>query len=114
MLTACQTETEPDTDLPASAVSDWLNATNGVYTQIALALTCSDKEEELRSNRETGLASYIMISKKLRSVITDFKFDASGVEFNVVSLEPDEAVIEAKGEVLITAEEGYPSPIRIG
>lgn len=110
-LTACQPETE--SDLPASAARDWLIAANGIYTQKAVALTCSDKEEELLSNRETGAARYIIISKNSRSVIKDFKFDASGVEFNIVSLEPDEAVVEAKGEVLITAGEGNPSPIEL-
>jgi hypothetical protein len=110
-LTACQPEME--SDLPASAARDWLIAANGIYTQKAVALTCSDKEEELLSNRETGAARYIIISKNSRSVIKDFKFDASGVEFNIVSLEPDEAVVEAKGEVLITAGEGNPSPIEL-
>ena len=110
-LTACQPETE--SDLPASAARDWLIAANGIYTQKAVGLTCSDKEEEIRSNRETGAAGYIIISKNSRSVIKDFKFDASGVEFNVVSLGPDEAVVEAKGEVLITAGEGSPSPVEL-
>ncbi|MEA3441233.1 MAG: hypothetical protein U9R58_13230 [Chloroflexota bacterium] len=103
-LTACQPETE--SDLPASAARDWLIAANGIYTQKAVALTCSDKEEELRSNRETGAARYIIISKKLRHVDVDINFDASGVEFNVVSLEPDEAVVEAKGEVRVMVGEG--------
>jgi len=113
VLTACQTESDTETDLPASAARDWLDAANGIYTQKALDLTCSEIHEELRSNRETGAASYIFISKKTRSVDADFVLDATKVEFNVVSLEPDEAVVEAKGEVRIRIGQAELSPVEL-
>jgi hypothetical protein len=113
VLTACKAEN--GSDLPASAAREWLIAANGIYTQKAVALTCSEKVEELHSNRETGSAGYIILSKKLlyqsQQYDVDIEFDASGVELNVVSLEPEEAVVEAKGEVRVRFGEGSLPPV---
>jgi len=114
-LSACGAEVDPD--YPAIAASDWLKAANGAYTQIAVARTCGEKVEELKANRESGLAGYIVISKKLRSTAAqnevDVALDLSDVAFSVVTLEQEEAIVEAKGKAFIVVGEGSPSPVAL-
>ena len=114
-LSACGAES--DSDLPVIAARDWLKAANGAYTQIAVARTCGEKAEELKANRESGLAGYIVISKKLRSTAAQNEvgvaLDVSDVAFSVLSLEQEEAVVEAKGKAFIIVGEGSPSPVAL-
>ena len=113
-LSACRSEV--DSELPAAAARDWLKAANGIYTQVVVGLTCSDKVDELKASRETG-ADYIVVSKDLRSFSSqndvDIAFDASGVEFNVLSIEAEEAIVEVKGDATVTVGEGSPSPVAL-
>ena len=114
-LSACGAESE--SDLPVIAARDWLKAANGAYTQIAVARTCGEKVEELKTNRESGLAGYIVISKKLRSTASqnevDVTLDVSDVAFSVVSQEAEEAIVEASGKAFIIVGEGSPSPVAL-
>ena len=115
VLSACKPEV--DSELPAAAARDWLKAANGIYTIKVVGLTCSDKVDEIKANRESGSANYIVVTKKLRSFASqndiDIAFDASGVEFNVLSIDPEEAVLEVNGQAAVTIGEGRPSPSEI-